>query len=149
MDMCVICQEPQTADIRSHDLPCGHRFHVKCLLEYFRRDGRCPVCRNAPEDYHSIIPDLQVFQQDPVDMETIQNQRDEIRHLKLELSTYRHIGWYIIKQWCYKHRSLADKFIYRQIKFCRSIQFHYEIKTNKISSSDEEDDGFTSDDEVL
>ena len=30
-------------------MPCGHRFHEKCLLQWLRSHNTCPVCRFAVE----------------------------------------------------------------------------------------------------
>jgi E3 ubiquitin-protein ligase RNF115/126 len=36
---------PEGATLR--EMPCGHRFHEKCLLEWLRTKNTCPVCRVA------------------------------------------------------------------------------------------------------
>ena len=42
---CAICQN--TCNSKSfYKLDCGHSFHSNCLIEAFRRDPRCPLCRD-------------------------------------------------------------------------------------------------------
>jgi len=50
---CVICLKK----IRNHDkplyaieIPCGHRFHYRCLIKWEKQKNTCPICR------HIIIP---------------------------------------------------------------------------------------------
>jgi hypothetical protein len=48
---CAICQDaiqthPEGCQLRN----CGHHFHDTCILEWFSRSVRCPVCRNDIRD---------------------------------------------------------------------------------------------------
>ena len=46
---CPVCltdmEEPEGATLR--EMPCGHRFHEACLLEWLCTKNTCPVCRVA------------------------------------------------------------------------------------------------------
>ena len=46
---CPVCladmEAPEGATLR--EMPCGHRFHEACLLEWLRTKHTCPVCRVA------------------------------------------------------------------------------------------------------
>ena len=46
---CPVCladmEAPEGATLR--EMPCGHRFHESCLLEWLRTKNTCPVCRVA------------------------------------------------------------------------------------------------------
>ena len=46
---CPVCltdmEAPEGATLR--EMPCGHRFHEQCLLEWLRTKNTCPVCRVA------------------------------------------------------------------------------------------------------
>jgi len=48
-DQCSICLEDfaETAGSVSHTLPCGHRFHVQCIVQSFRKSNECPNCRDT------------------------------------------------------------------------------------------------------
>ena len=50
---CTICQDTMGTDSHtSHTLPeCGHCFHAHCLLQWFRSNGSCPLCRGE-QDTH-------------------------------------------------------------------------------------------------
>ena len=137
-DDCAICQENQNSDVRSHTLECGHRFHIKCLLTHFRIDGRCPVCRAEPESGNAHIPEpsFQFLTVNPDTIGELGNAQNQIRHLKMELSLYRHIGWFI-STWCYQHRSTQDKMLFRLAHTARGLQFHYDENAHELDSDDE------------
>lgn len=43
--MCSICQEDDGDGM--HELDCGHTFHVKCIVDWFRHgNSTCPMCRD-------------------------------------------------------------------------------------------------------
>ena len=49
---CPIClEEGDTA----MNLPCTHKFHTECLLEWFQRKQNCPTCRQNFENFSIII----------------------------------------------------------------------------------------------
>ena len=41
---CVICLG---ALYNPYVLPCGHRFHVRCIMKWTKRRNSCPVCRKT------------------------------------------------------------------------------------------------------
>lgn len=44
-NMCIIC----FADMEFFDCTkteCNHKFHYKCLLQWYRRHDSCPMCRH-------------------------------------------------------------------------------------------------------
>jgi hypothetical protein len=50
---CAICLDPcDAAAGGTHALPCGHRFHAACVIDWFRSLGashdQCPTCRDSP-----------------------------------------------------------------------------------------------------
>jgi len=50
-DKCCICQE-HLHEGKEHVLECGHKFHVHCILKWFREtDAKtaCPLCRDVGE----------------------------------------------------------------------------------------------------
>ena len=42
-DMCVICQD--RIDPPMEQLPCGHLFHQKCIIDSLKIRQICPICR--------------------------------------------------------------------------------------------------------
>jgi hypothetical protein len=69
---CSICCEDSIK--LYHTLPCGHTFHIKCVMEWFRRNGRCPMCREEP----AAMPR---YQQDAlaVRLRMMTNESDRLR----------------------------------------------------------------------
>ena len=55
-DACSICNDDLATRI-AHALPCGHAFHVQCIIDWFRR-GRsdCPLCRDDPNIASTAAP---------------------------------------------------------------------------------------------
>ncbi len=42
--LCVICQDDHQPGDVIKSLPCGHKFHSKCIDEWLHRSGSCPMC---------------------------------------------------------------------------------------------------------
>lgn len=132
--ICVICRENLTPPT-VYELPCSHMFHKDCLLQHFRIDGRCPICRAEPENAnaHILVPMLGPWMDGG---EEVGNLREEMRHLKTELALYRHIGW-AVSCWPYGGMCHTHKLIYRMCHMARSIQFCYGHDTTQIESEDD------------
>lgn len=47
---CPICLEAYEASSRLIDLECNHTFHSRCIMEWFRENSTCPVCRHSSND---------------------------------------------------------------------------------------------------
>eukprot|EP00039_Didymoeca_costata_P013941 m.218684 g.218684 ORF g.218684 m.218684 type:complete len:385 (+) comp15905_c1_seq4:264-1418(+) len=43
--MCAVCHEDLKNGDKVPKIPCGHHFHVNCLVPWLRRRGTCPLCR--------------------------------------------------------------------------------------------------------
>jgi len=43
--MCVICTDPFVQDEKITHLPCAHKFHMLCLMQWLRLRSTCPLCR--------------------------------------------------------------------------------------------------------
>lgn len=50
VENCPICTEPLENDVTT--LECGHAFHTKCIIRWFRRgnSAACPMCRDLGRD---------------------------------------------------------------------------------------------------
>ena len=48
-ESCAICLDPMTENLwpTSHS-QCGHVFHGNCIVDSLRRDSRCPIFRDTP-----------------------------------------------------------------------------------------------------
>ena len=44
---CIICLEDFENNSKTHSLPCGHTFHVECIIKCFRKTNECPYCRDT------------------------------------------------------------------------------------------------------
>ncbi|MQL88208.1 hypothetical protein Taro_020760 [Colocasia esculenta] len=44
-DRCIVCYEEFTPPQEVKRMPCGHLFHGDCIVQWLRRNHRCPLCR--------------------------------------------------------------------------------------------------------
>mmetsp|Transcript_3233 Transcript_3233/g.12337 ORF Transcript_3233/g.12337 Transcript_3233/m.12337 type:complete len:203 (-) Transcript_3233:13-621(-) len=44
--VCAVCMEGYKAGDEQKTLPCFHRFHTRCVDEWLRRSGGCPICKH-------------------------------------------------------------------------------------------------------
>lgn len=44
---CPVCYDDDDTGLAICTLPCSHQFHVDCILESFRYNPRCPMCRDT------------------------------------------------------------------------------------------------------
>lgn len=42
---CAVCLDALFDACSVWQLPCGHRFHSRCMYQWFLRKGSCPMCR--------------------------------------------------------------------------------------------------------
>ncbi|MQL74431.1 hypothetical protein Taro_006796 [Colocasia esculenta] len=45
-DGCAICLEDFVAGAQVERLPCHHRFHGECVMQWLDKEGSCPLCRS-------------------------------------------------------------------------------------------------------
>ncbi len=46
---CIICTDKLNDEVLNYDiaiLKCGHYFHKHCILKWFNRSKKCPICRD-------------------------------------------------------------------------------------------------------
>ena len=59
---CSICQDLINEDNNDITTPCGHSFHINCLLEWCRRHNlatTCPLCREPiPDICADLLPNI-------------------------------------------------------------------------------------------
>lgn len=44
-EICAICLESLGNNKKKCDLECSHSYHTQCILQSFKQDIRCPICR--------------------------------------------------------------------------------------------------------
>lgn len=59
---CTICLQPLSMQA-SCTLDCGHAFHAKCVVEWFRRVPTCPLCREEGDCRLSAVGVLTIQEQ--------------------------------------------------------------------------------------
>lgn len=52
-DICSLCSKDYTSDPVAGVLPCGHYFHLKCIVDWLTQNPGCPLC-NVPTSINSI-----------------------------------------------------------------------------------------------
>ena len=54
---CAICYCELDDEEQCYSIePCGHRFHTKCIIDWFRRASTCPSCRDNTVQKINQIP---------------------------------------------------------------------------------------------
>lgn len=96
-EVCSICGDvalPQTdSSSNCHRLPCGHTFHVDCIVQWFAHGHpSCPNCRNDElgerlvlRDVSSRISYAKRRKNTPVDVKRLIKRYDDARKRKMEL----------------------------------------------------------------
>jgi len=56
---CSICLDDIPDAVEAGDdvgmLPCGHRFHTKCIGQWLQHESRCPICRQAAHGIDRVL----------------------------------------------------------------------------------------------
>ena len=132
---CVICHDEYNAKKLPFQLECTHTFCKFCILDTFKRDSRCPLCR---EEYTLIIKNKKEFDKKIKDgvpkyikralciVPVTNNINDPIR--QIELLTYRifirlHKISTIIFQPCILIHFSDEKYIHINIYFISIFVF--------------------------
>ncbi|CAO2182167.1 unnamed protein product [Urochloa humidicola] len=57
-DECAVCLRDFHAEETLRAMPCSHAFHQRCIFQWLRRNGVCPLCRHQlptePEEDFSV-----------------------------------------------------------------------------------------------
>ncbi|XP_039117178.1 ERAD-associated E3 ubiquitin-protein ligase HRD1B-like [Dioscorea cayenensis subsp. rotundata] len=88
---CVICRDEM---FRAKKLPCGHIFHVECLLSWMQENDSCPTCRSSVvrHEKNSIIVQQcripsQSYRTGPAETATSRHESDESENGVMERVT--------------------------------------------------------------
>lgn len=75
--ICAVCQEAITSTDSSHALPCGHSFHVGCIVDWFRQgeSNICPVCRDTGPQVDSSSDESSVDEESDTTMVELEHFR--------------------------------------------------------------------------
>jgi hypothetical protein len=56
-DSCAICLNDYDEDANTYTLEaCNHKFHTKCIVNWFRHASSCPCCRDNTVEPSNAIP---------------------------------------------------------------------------------------------
>lgn len=119
-ETCSICLESINSH-QSHVLDCGHRFHTRCAIDWFRLNGTCPLCRCADihkqaevVDYDEAIRILMrkaSNKKAPASLkraaETLRRKREELRECRKELRSFENKSKDILSEMRRKRRRVS------------------------------------------
>lgn len=71
-ETCIICRSKITAN-DSRKLPCGHIFHVDCMIYWFGSRQICPLCNARVPDFQEMANENQEVNENGEQTEEIQN----------------------------------------------------------------------------
>ncbi|CAL4904171.1 unnamed protein product [Urochloa decumbens] len=64
---CAVCLRDFHAEEALRAMPCSHAFHQRCIFQWLRRNGICPLCRHqlpaepVPEESPVYLPPLAII----------------------------------------------------------------------------------------
>lgn len=119
-ETCSICLESINSH-QSHALDCGHRFHTRCAIDWFRLNGTCPLCRCSDihaqakvVDYDEAIRILlrkASNKKAPASLkraaEALKRKRDELRDRRKELRSFENKSKDILAEMRRKRRRVS------------------------------------------
>jgi len=114
MSVCCICQDTNEECVDISVLPCGHRYHSKCLVTCLSIKRECPLCRakTGPEsdvdsdsDSDSVLNEQYEYDLIRTRRQEIQMQRQQLANLMRRKSTQVHP---VLKKKAAKLRSLQQ-----------------------------------------
>lgn len=108
MSVCCICQDTEEC-VDISVLPCGHRYHSKCLVTCLSIKRECPLCRANTGPESDVDSDSEFEEEDEprawLRRQQIQ-QRQKLANLMRRKSTQKHP---VLGKKCAKLRSLQQK----------------------------------------
>ena len=118
---CVICTE--TINDEVYSLECNHKFHTKCIIDWFRYCGTCPICRSAPKFRTSdilirskILRKISFRKDAPRSLiklvEKMKKVEAQVKELKSAQSAHRNLHKEIFKS----HNKLKEKLCNARVK---------------------------------
>ena len=114
---CAICAE--RINDNEYSLECNHTFHTKCIIDWFRYCGTCPMCRSVPKFktsdvlVRSKILRKVAFQKDAPRglvklVERIKKIENKVKELKNAQTTHRNLHKEIFKSQNKLHEKLTN-----------------------------------------
>ncbi|XP_010523469.1 PREDICTED: E3 ubiquitin-protein ligase RING1 [Tarenaya hassleriana] len=58
---CVICLEDWSGGEVAAEMPCKHRFHSKCVVEWLGIHGTCPLCRYEMPVEDELVEEVDIM----------------------------------------------------------------------------------------
>ena len=84
-DDCPICLDALSTKENTAIEPCGHYFHVDCIIRWFRTDhDECPQCRSFPS------PRVRIMRSRNTTLRHFARRKDAPRELKALVTRLRH-----------------------------------------------------------
>ena len=81
-ETCTICLNDFDDDEQCHTLDeCNHKFHTKCIINWFRTASTCPNCRDNTKDMVNQIPAF-ILQERGKELRKISRKKDAPEALK-------------------------------------------------------------------
>lgn len=74
-ETCCICTDFMTVGEQMRVLPCNHRFHMQCSMQWLLQNNTCPLCR------HEITFDDDEDIEEPPSIETTEEEEDKTKIL--------------------------------------------------------------------
>ena len=81
---CPVCHESSDPMTTAHTLPCGHVFHPRCIISWFRRgENSCPVCRDTGSSVSSSSEDDSDEEVMSIDSSDTTTTEEDLEHFRL------------------------------------------------------------------
>ena len=121
IENCSICLENIDID-QNYKLSCGHHFHTKCIIEWFRNDKKiCPLCRDSPKEinFQNEIENLFTYMRENQDNSVF----SEFLQLEEDVRTQNYDNNFYIKfcKICYNCISVNIKLKFLFLLFISSL----------------------------
>tara|TARA_Y100001958_G_scaffold158971_1_gene158603 strand:- start:5416 stop:5904 length:489 start_codon:yes stop_codon:yes gene_type:complete len=89
---CVICLDYISENQDTYNLQCDHKYHTKCIVEWFRNGARsCPLCNDIPNSTSGVFSygfysNTDLYQQRLKNIKKISNKKDSPLQIKKDFN---------------------------------------------------------------